>query len=165
MEQQEELAGAERGEGEMAGAPPDPAPIMEILPLADVPAEEEDTQAPVVDVDDPPAADPPAGLHLNPTWSGGSRRPLQMLLLGGEFPDSRGVLLSLLPHNPLRPLAPSPSSGSPPGSGQNPMSVCLPLPSLWPPLEEGVACRGWSTPVPTLAGTPPLLSYVSVTTC
>ena len=66
MEQQEELAGAEPGEGEVAGAPPDPAPIMEILPLADVPAEEEDTQAPMVDVDDPPAADPPAGLHLNP---------------------------------------------------------------------------------------------------
>ena len=46
MEQQEEPAGVEPGEGEVAGAPPDPAPIAEILPLVEVPAEEEDTQAP-----------------------------------------------------------------------------------------------------------------------
>ena len=41
MEQQGEPAGVEPGEGEVAGAPPDPAPIVEILPLVEAPAEEE----------------------------------------------------------------------------------------------------------------------------
>ena len=62
MGQQEEPAGVEPGEGEVAGAPLDPAPIVEILPLVEAPAEEEDTQAPVIDiadVDDPPADNPP----------------------------------------------------------------------------------------------------------
>ena len=168
MGQQEEPAGAEPGEGEVAGAPPDPAPIVEILPLVEALAEEEDTPAPVIDVadvDDPPADNPPKGLHMALELARGLTEATSNIVVGRRISGQQGgTALTAVPQ-PSMSLALPPSSGSPPGSVQNPMCIGLLLPPLQPPLEEGVVCRRWSTLAPTSPGTPPLLSYMSATTC
>ena len=135
MEQQEELAGAEPGEGEVAGAPPDPAPIMEILPLADVPAEEEDTQAPVVDVDDHPAADPHTGLHLNPELVRGLAKATSNVVVGRRISGQQGgTALTAAPQ-------PSSSLGPVPFLRQSPRVWAKPYvrrpPAATPPASSG----------------------------
>ena len=152
MEQQEEPAGVEPGEGEVAGAPPDPAPIMEILPLADVPAEEEDTQAPVVDVDDPPAADPPAGLHLNPELVRGLAEATSNVVVGRRISRQQGgTALTAAPQ-------PSLSLGPVPFLRQSPRVWAKPYVHR-PPAATPLASSGGGSGLQRVVYTGPYLSW------
>ena len=111
MEQQEEPAGAEPGEGEVAGAPPDPAPIVEILPLVEARAEEEDTQAPVIDiadVDNPPADNPPEGLHMAPELARGLVEATSNIVVGRRISGQQGGTVLTAAPQPSMSLAPAP---------------------------------------------------------
>ena len=111
MGQQEEPAGAEPGEGEVAGAPLDPAPIVEILPLVEAPAEEEDTQAPVIDiadVDDPPADNPPEGLHMAPELARGLVEATSNIVVGRRISGQQGGTALTAAPQPSMSLAPAP---------------------------------------------------------
>ena len=87
-------------------------------------------------------------------------RPPPMWSPAPEFQASK-PLLPLPPDNPPKSL----SLNSPPGSGSSPLSIGLLLLPLQSPLEEGVACRRWSTQDPTLTGTPPQPSSRSASSC
>ena len=158
LEQGAQAGGVEPGGVEEAEAPPEPTPVMEIVPA---PAEEEeDQEAP----DNPLAVildAPPEGVPMAPALLHGLARPLPIWSLAPGFWANK----PLPPDNPSKVPVPARVPRQSSRVRAQPPPSSLLLPPLQPPLEEGVVCRRWFTLAPTLIGIPPRPSFRSASSC